>query len=376
MKKLFILSAIFYSLSCPAQSLYTRNKEIMDSIRAMFDALLARPTTSEIAAKAFSYRRNDSVFAATVNSPGDTSFAFRWLVPSWSTLTGKPSTFTAASHTHAQSEVTGLVAALAAKQDALGFTAVANTVTVNGHPLSANVSVTAGDVGLGNVNNTSDAGKPVSTATQTALDLKAPLISPSFTTPALGTPASGNLANCTFPTLNQNTTGTAGGLSADIAESRVTNLVADLAAKAPLVSPSFTTPSIGTATGSALAVTGNITSSGGSIGYATGAGGSVTQATSRSTGVTLNKISGAITTNNTSLAAGAEAQFTVTNSTVAIGDVILLSTRSGQTSNTSVAFVTAVAAGSFQITLSNLNATTADTGAMVINFIVLKAVSN
>lgn len=37
--------------------------------------------------------------------------------------------------------------------------------------------------------------------------------SPTLVTPALGTPASGNLANCTFPTLNQNTTGTAGGLS-------------------------------------------------------------------------------------------------------------------------------------------------------------------
>jgi hypothetical protein len=33
----------------------------------------------------------------------------------------------------------------------------------------------------------------------------------------LGTPASGNLANCTFPTLNQNTTGTAAGLSATLA---------------------------------------------------------------------------------------------------------------------------------------------------------------
>jgi hypothetical protein len=35
------------------------------------------------------------------------------------------------------------------------------------------------------------------------------LTSPTLTTPALGTPASGNLTNCTFPTLNQNTTGTA-----------------------------------------------------------------------------------------------------------------------------------------------------------------------
>ena len=33
----------------------------------------------------------------------------------------------------------------------------------------------------------------------------------------LGTPASANLANCTFPTLNQNTTGTAAGLSATLA---------------------------------------------------------------------------------------------------------------------------------------------------------------
>ena len=36
-------------------------------------------------------------------------------------------------------------------------------------------------VGLGNVDNTTDANKPVSTATQTALDLKANLASPTFT---------------------------------------------------------------------------------------------------------------------------------------------------------------------------------------------------
>jgi hypothetical protein len=49
------------------------------------------------------------------------------------------------------------------------------------------------------------------------------------------------------------------------------------------------------------------------IGYATGAGGAVTQATDRTTGVTLSKLTGQITTNNASLAAGAEAEFTVTN---------------------------------------------------------------
>jgi microcystin-dependent protein len=37
--------------------------------------------------------------------------------------------------------------------------------------------------------------------------------SPTLVTPILGTPTSGTLTNCTFPTLNQNTTGTAGGLT-------------------------------------------------------------------------------------------------------------------------------------------------------------------
>lgn len=46
-----------------------------------------------------------------------------------------------------------------------------------------------GDVGLGNVDNTSDANKPVSTAQKQALDLKAPLASPAFTgTPTAPTP--------------------------------------------------------------------------------------------------------------------------------------------------------------------------------------------
>jgi hypothetical protein len=41
--------------------------------------------------------------------------------------------------------------------------------------------ITKDAVGLGNVNNTSDANKPISTATQTALDLKAPINNPTFT---------------------------------------------------------------------------------------------------------------------------------------------------------------------------------------------------
>ena len=124
---------------------------------------------------------------------------------------------------------------------------------------------------------------------------------------------------------------------------------------------------------SAVAITS--TSASGGVGYATGAGGAVTQLTNRSTGVTVNAICGAITTDATSLAAGAEATFTVTNSSVAIGDVVVASLRSGATAGTSIPAVTAVAAGSFAITLTNLHASTADTGASIINFAVIKAVS-
>jgi len=59
------------------------------------------------------------------------------------------------------------------------------TTSVNGvQQVSGNVTLAPSDLGLGNVDNTSDANKPVSTATQTALNLKADKASPTFT----GTP--------------------------------------------------------------------------------------------------------------------------------------------------------------------------------------------
>lgn len=58
-------------------------------------------------------------------------------------------------------------------------------------PKAALPALTKTDVGLGSVDNTSDADKPVSTAQQIALDAKAPLESPVFTgNPTAPTPAS------------------------------------------------------------------------------------------------------------------------------------------------------------------------------------------
>ncbi len=58
------------------------------------------------------------------------------------------------------------------------------------------VTLVKGDVGLGNVDNTSDLDKPVSTATQTALDLKANLANPALT----GAPTAPTAATATNTT--------------------------------------------------------------------------------------------------------------------------------------------------------------------------------
>ena len=87
--------------------------------------------------------------------------------------------------------------------------------------------VTKTMVGLGNVDNTSDANKPVSTATQTALDLKAPLASPTFTGTVAGVTKTmvglGNVDNTS---------------DANKPVSTATQTALDL--KAPLASPTFT----------------------------------------------------------------------------------------------------------------------------------------
>lgn len=111
------------------------------------------------------------------------------------------------------------------------------------------------------------------------------------------------------------------------------------------------------------------------VGFASGQGSAVTQITSRTTGVTINAICGAITTDTSSLAAGAEAEFTVTNSFVAATDVVVVSLKTESTTGTSLPYVSTTAAGSFKITLTNLHASTADTSASVINFVVIKAVA-
>lgn len=99
----------------------------------------------------------------------------------------------------------------------------------------------------------------------------------------------------------------------------------------------------------------------------------VTQLTSITTGVTCNAITGVITTVSQTVAAGAEAEFTVTNSKVAATDVVVACIKTHTSAGDFIVGVSAVAAGSFKLRLTNLNAATAGNNVLVINFIVLKA---
>jgi hypothetical protein len=119
--------------------------------------------------------------------------------------------------------------------------------------------------------------------------------------------------------------------------------------------------------------TGAVKTNAGGIGYSSGAGGTVTQLTSKATGVTLNTLCGQITTFSAALAAAAEATFTVTNSQVAATDVIIVNHKSGGTSGAYLVSVSAVSAGSFSITYSNVS-TASKTEAPVFSFVVIKGV--
>jgi hypothetical protein len=110
------------------------------------------------------------------------------------------------------------------------------------------------------------------------------------------------------------------------------------------------------------------------IGYVTGAGGTVTQATSKSTGVTLNTASGAITLNAASLAAATTVGFTLTNSVIGADDIVIPNIKSGATAGSYSVQVGAKAAGSCVIELRNYSAG-ALAEAVVISFAVLKGVT-
>ena len=231
------------------------------------------------------------------------------------------------------------------------------------------------------------------TSTTKQLSVTNLFTSPTFVTPALGTVASGVISACTStgmvlttPTLNTPTltsavlgTVTSGNISACTSTSMVmvtpvlgTPTSGNLS-NCTSTSMVLTTPVIGAATGTSLSTTGNIVvSSTGKVGYATGSGGTVTQATSKATGVTLSKSTGQITLNAAALNLDTTVSFTLTNTVIEAGDILILNHISGGTAG-SYLLNAQSAAGSASINVRNITAGSLSE-AIVIAFAVIKAV--
>lgn len=101
-------------------------------------------------------------------------------------------------------------------------------------------------------------------------------------------------------------------------------------------------------------------------------GGSVTQLTDKTTGVTIDSLSGQITTAASALGGGAEASFTVTCAACGEDDVPVVAIRSGGTAGAYQPAVSRVAAGSFDITITNLSGGSLSE-AIVLNYRIIEA---
>jgi hypothetical protein len=199
------------------------------------------------------------------------------------------------------------------------------------------------------------------TSTTKQLSVTNLFTSPTLVTPALGTVASGNISACTSTSMVMVTPVLGTPTSGDLSNCTSTSMA-------------LTTPVIGAATGTSLSTTGNqVISSTGKHGYATGAGGTVTQATSKATGVTLSKSTGQITLNNAALASDTTVSFTLTNTVIEAGDILIMNHISAGTAG-SYLLNAQSAAGTASINVRNITAGSLSE-AIVIAFAVIKAVT-
>lgn len=265
---------------------------------------------------------------------------------------------TAAAQTSGASTIT--IPDLAGASTGLATTTVAQTLT--NKTLTAPV-LNTGTVGTSLVPTTDD-GAALGDTTHNFSDLFL---------------ASGAVIN--FANGNEVLTHSSGILTVTTGDLRVTTAgtnaasVVTVGGTQTLAAKTLTTPVIGVATGTSLAVTGLLTSSSptAGIGYVTGAGGAQTQATDKSTTVVSNTLTTAITMNNAALNAGVTVSFTFTNSAIAATDTVICTHESA---GTSAAYTVNAFPGAGSAVISVRNNTAGNLSeAIVLRVTVIKSVS-
>ena len=225
---------------------------------------------------------------------------------------------------------------------------------------SGTVTLAKADVGLGNVDNTTDLLKPLSTATTNALALKAndstvvhktgDTMTGDLNFGGTGLRITGDFSNTTLANRLSFQTNVSNG---NTTIPFIPNGTGTITILQCLTSPTENYSSLelradsgidariradkkGTGiylpmtfyTGGAerlrIDTSGNVLATGsGGLGYGTGSGGTVTQLTSKSTAVTLNKPCGHIIMNNSALAAGGIVHFLLNNSLISLNDTVV-----------------------------------------------------
>lgn len=201
------------NLPLPTTNLEPVRKQEFDTVQGLANSTNTAHNTLRVDHDRLEQRVNDAVFNNLMTAVQDGDYGdvvvsgngTSWMVDlavlsSYGrTLVDDPDAATARatlgaaalSHTHPQSDVTNLVTDLAGKQPLdSDLTAIAGLIPVDNDiiqrkagawtnrtpaQVKIDLALTKGDIGLGNVDNTSDLNKPISTATQTALDGKAAL---------------------------------------------------------------------------------------------------------------------------------------------------------------------------------------------------------
>ena len=179
--------------------------------------------------------------------------------------TGAPSTLGAAELAFNENEG-GRILYYGLGDDSFGV--ATSVIAIGGPDFAPTVTTNANMTGpITSVGNATSVAAQTGTGTTFVMDT-----SPTLVTPALGTPSSGDLTNCTFPTLNQNTTGSAAtvttnaNLTGPITSSgNATSVAAQTGTGTTFVmdtSPTLVTPDIGVATGTSLVLSGDLTVNG------------------------------------------------------------------------------------------------------------------
>ena len=148
------------------------------------------------------------------------------------------------------------------------FGVATSVIAIGGPDFSPTVTTNANLTGpITSVGNATSIASQTGTGTTFVMNT-----SPTLVTPALGTPSSGDLTNCTFPTLNQNTTGNAATVTTNAnltgpitSVGNATSVASQTGTGSKFVmdtSPTLVTPDIGAATGTSLVLSGDLTVNG------------------------------------------------------------------------------------------------------------------